>query len=89
MATRTKRIEMRADADSEAKIAQAAALRRVSISAFVLDAAGREADRVLGQADQTVMPAAEFDDLVASLDTADSAPRLREAAQRVRVYERR
>lgn len=80
---------MRADPESEAKIARAAALRRVSVSAFVLDAAGREADRVLGQADQTIMPGAQFDALVASLDVADHAPRLRSAARRARAYERR
>jgi uncharacterized protein (DUF1778 family) len=67
----------------------AAALRRVSVSAFVLEAAGREADRVLGQADQTIMPAAEFDALVASLDVADPAPRLRKAAQQDRAFRRR
>jgi uncharacterized protein (DUF1778 family) len=89
MATRTRRIEMRADPESEAKIARAAELRRLSVSAFVLDAAGREAERVLGQADQTIMPAAEFDALIASLDVPDAAPRLRKAARRTRAFERR
>ena len=86
VATRTKRIEMRADPDSEALIARAAALEAVSVSAFVLGAAVREADRVLGRADQTLMPAEQFDALVDSLDTPDPAPRLAAAARRPKRY---
>ena len=89
MATRTKRIEMRADADSEALITAAAAACRVSVSAFVLEAATEEAGRVLGRADLTLMPADQFDALVGALDEADTAPRLSEAARRPRRYTRR
>lgn len=89
MAARTKRIEMRADPQSEALIARAAAAQRLSVSAFVLDAAAREASRVLGRADQTLMPADQFDALVGALDQADAAPRLRAAAEGRRRYRRR
>jgi uncharacterized protein (DUF1778 family) len=88
MATRSKRIEMRADPESEALISQAAAARRVSVSAFVLDAAAREASRVLGRADVTLMPADEFDAFVAALEQADAAPRLAAAAAAERRYRR-
>jgi uncharacterized protein (DUF1778 family) len=88
MAVRTKRIEMRADAESEARIARAAALQRVSVSAFVLGAAGREADRVLSKVDQTVMPAEQFDALMTSLDAPDRAPQLRKVARRKRAFAR-
>jgi uncharacterized protein (DUF1778 family) len=88
MATRTKRIEMRADADSEALIAAAAAARRVSVSAFVLEAATKEASRVLGRADLTLMPTDQFDALVAALDEPDDASRLAEAARSPRRYAR-
>ncbi len=88
MATKAKRIEMRADADSESRIARAAALQRVSVSAFVLGAAGREAERVLSEVDQTVMPAEQFDALMASLDVADAAPQMRRVARRKRAFER-
>lgn len=88
MAVRTKRIEMRADAESEARISRAAALQSVSVSAFVLGAANRAADDVLGQVDQTVMPAEQFDALMGSLDLADRAPQLRRAARRKRAFER-
>jgi uncharacterized protein (DUF1778 family) len=89
MATRTKRIEMRADPESEALIAQAAAARRVSVSAFVLDAAAREAGRALGRADLTLMPPDQFDAFVGALDQADVAPRLAAAAAEKREYRRR
>ncbi|WP_372791129.1 DUF1778 domain-containing protein [Paraconexibacter sp.] len=88
MAARTKRIEMRADVESEARISRAAALERVSVSAFVLGAATRAADDVLSQAEQTVMPAEQFDALMASLDVADRAPHLRKVARRKRAFDR-
>lgn len=88
VATRTKRIEMRADPESEALIARAAAAQDLSISAFVLGAAAREADRVLGRADQTLMPAQQFDALIGSLDHADPAPHLKAAAGRPRRFSR-
>jgi uncharacterized protein (DUF1778 family) len=80
MATRTRRIEMRADEASVALISRAAELCGQSVSAFVLGAATREAYRVLGRAGQTLMPAFEFDALVAALDEPDLAPRLQRAA---------
>jgi uncharacterized protein (DUF1778 family) len=89
MATRTKRIEMRADAESEALITAAAAARRVSVSAFVLDAATEEAGRILGRADLTLMPADQFDAFIAALDEPDEAPRLAKAARGPRRYSRR
>ncbi len=61
---------------------------RVSVSAFVLAAASREADRVLGRSDQTLIPAGQFDALVAALDQGDPAPRLERAARSPRVYRR-
>jgi uncharacterized protein (DUF1778 family) len=88
MATRTRRIEMRADPASEERISLAAQARDVSVSAFVLAAATREADRVLGRSDQTLIPAGQFDALVASLDQGDPAPRLEQAARNPRRYRR-
>jgi uncharacterized protein (DUF1778 family) len=88
MAVKTRRIEMRADPDSEQRIAQAAAARRQSVSTFVLAAAVREADRVLARADVTLMPAAQFDALMDSLEIPDQAPRLLQAAGRPRRFTR-
>jgi uncharacterized protein (DUF1778 family) len=83
-ARRTRRIEMRADPDSENRIIQAAAACRQSVSAFVLAAAVREADVVLARADTTLMPAEQFDALIDSLDTPDTSPRLLDAAAQPR-----
>ena len=80
---------MRADAESEALIALAAAAQRMSVSAFVLDAAAREASRVLGRADVTLMPADQFDAFVFALEQPDSASGLAAAAARERMYRRR
>ena len=88
MAKRSKRIQMRADAESEALITAAAAARRVSVSAFVLEAATEEAGRVLGRADLTLMPADQFDALLAALDEPDEASRLAPAARSPHRYTR-
>src|SRR5664280_2523294 len=66
MAVKTCRIEMRADPESEERIAQAAAARQQSVSTFVLAAAVREADMVLARADVTLMPVEQFDALMDS-----------------------
>ncbi|MGL5824702.1 MAG: DUF1778 domain-containing protein [Nocardioides sp.] len=88
MATKTRRIEMRADQDSEERIAQAASVLGQSMSAFVLGAARREADAVLARADATLMTSEQFDQLVKSLDTADEAPNLEAAARGSRRFAR-
>ncbi|HEY6793501.1 MAG TPA: DUF1778 domain-containing protein [Kineosporiaceae bacterium] len=80
MATKTRRIEMRTDPDSEGRIVQAAGLLGQSVSKFVLAAASSAADAVLARADTTLMPAEQFDALMGSLDVADEAPALRAAA---------
>jgi uncharacterized protein (DUF1778 family) len=86
MTAKTHRIEMRADAATEGLIVQAAQALGESISSFVLRAARAEASRVLARPDVTLMPAEQFDELLASLDEPDEAPALRRAAQRQRRY---
>lgn len=88
VATRTKRIEMRADQVSEERIYKAADAQELSVSAFVLAAANREADRVLGRADRTLMPPAQFEALMESLDQPDPAPTLARAARKPRAFRR-
>lgn len=79
---KTHRIDARIDAETDARIAHAAAITHESVSSFVSRAARTEADRVLGRADVTLMPAEQFDALIGSLDTPDPAPGLTEAAAR-------
>jgi len=88
VAGRTRRVEMRVDPESGAKIAQAAEIEHKSVSSFVLDAATAAADRVLARIDHVIMPAEQFDALLQSLDTPGEAPTLRKVAQRPRRFER-
>jgi uncharacterized protein (DUF1778 family) len=78
--TKTRRIEMRTDPDSEGRIVQAAGMLGQSVSRFVLSAANSAADAVLARADITLMPVEQFDGLMRSLDEADEASSLRAAA---------
>jgi uncharacterized protein (DUF1778 family) len=82
--TKSERIELRADPTSAANIALAAQLQHLSVSAFILQAAAGEAERLLARSDHTVMPAAQFDSIIASLDEPDEAPNLARAAARRR-----
>jgi uncharacterized protein (DUF1778 family) len=79
---------MRADPASEERIFRAAQARDLSVSAFVLAATTREAHHVLGRAHQTLIPAAQFDALVAALGQGDPAPRLEQAARGARLHRR-
>jgi uncharacterized protein (DUF1778 family) len=83
---KSHRLDARIDAETDAKINQAAGLLHESVSSFVTRVVRVEADRVLGRADVTLMPADQFDVLVESLDTPDAAPGLSRAAARRRRF---
>lgn len=85
---KSRRIEARVDSESERRIVEAAAMSSESISAFIVRAARTEADRVLGRADLTFMPAEQFDTIVASLDQPEEAPALTRAATAERSFTR-
>lgn len=89
MTIKEARLDFRLDPDAKARIERAASLSRESISAFVVHAATDAADRVLARADLTVMPADQFDALLAALDAADPAPALTSLGQRDRRYVRK
>ncbi|GAA3279014.1 DUF1778 domain-containing protein [Dactylosporangium vinaceum] len=86
--TKSERIELRATPDEATRIALAAQLQHLSISAFVLQAAAAEADRVTARSEFTLMPADQFDELMASLDQPPEIPALARAAARRRAKER-
>jgi uncharacterized protein (DUF1778 family) len=73
MASRTSRLELRADPERERRIRYAAELSRQSVSAFVLDAAGEKAERVIAASSATSVPSEFFDRLWEALD-APSRP---------------
>jgi len=65
-----------------------AKLRNQTVSAFVVEAATTEAGRVIARSAHTVMPAEQFDLLIASLDEPDDAEVLAKAARRPRRFTR-
>lgn len=89
MATKTRRIEARVDPLDDEAISAAAELSGMSVSAFVVSAARREADRVIGRADTTLMSPEVFDAVLSSLDTPDELPALAALAAQERSYQRR
>lgn len=90
MATRTERIELRADSQRERRIRYAAELSHQSVSAFVLEAAAERAESVIGAASITSVPSAFFAKLWAALEKAPRAnPALRRRARRPRRVDQR
>ncbi len=89
MATKAVRLEARLTPTQRKQIEQAAALAGESVSSFVVLAALDRADVLVTERASTVVPAAYFDQLVASLDEPEDAPRLahaaREARRRMRI----
>jgi uncharacterized protein (DUF1778 family) len=82
VAVKTDRMEARVSPEERARIEQAAAVKGLSVSAFLVSAAVERADEVIEAATVTVMPADYFDALLAALDEPDAAPHLARAADR-------
>lgn len=87
VATKTRRMEQRIDEDTVVLLSKAAALTHESVSAFVVRSARDEAARVLARSDLTIMPAAQFDEMLAALDAAPRRiPALADAAAHRRTF---
>lgn len=84
MSTKAERVEARLTAGQRRQIEQGAALAGESVSSFMVAAALQRAESVVSEQATTVVPAAYFDRLVASLDEPDPAPRLARAARAAR-----
>jgi len=69
--TKNRRIEARADEETAAIIQEAAELCNETISSFVVEAAREKAERLIGRADRTFMPAEMFDEMMAALNDAN------------------
>ncbi|HWO65665.1 MAG TPA: DUF1778 domain-containing protein [Umezawaea sp.] len=89
MSIKEARLDFRLDPDVKSRIERAAKLSDESVSMFVVHAAAAAADDVLARAEATVMPAEQYDALLAALDTADPAPGLAQLSQRDRRYRRK
>ena len=80
---KTDRLEARISPGDRLRIEQAASATGVSVSAFMVGAAVERADDVIAAAASTTVSGDYFDELLAALDEAGSAPALARAAQRV------
>ena len=89
-ATRTSRIELRAEPARERRIRYAAELSRQSVTAFVLEAAVRRAEEVIATSSATIVPARFFDSLYRALDQPPRPSRTlaRRATSRRHVVQR-
>jgi len=90
MAARTSRLELRADPERERRIRVAAELSHQSVSAFVLDAAGEKAERVIAASVATSVPSGFFGQLWEALDAPQQPiePLRRRASEPRRVQQR-
>jgi uncharacterized protein (DUF1778 family) len=84
MAVKTGRLEARLTAAQRSEIERAAMLASESVSSFVVTAAVQRAEAIVAERASTIIPAAYFDRLVASLDEPDRAPRLTRAVRGAR-----
>ncbi len=83
MAIKAERLEARLTSTERKQIEQAAVLAGESVSSFVVLAALDRADILVRERASTVVSAAYFDRLVASLDEPEDAPGLARAANAV------
>lgn len=88
MATKAERLEARLTPPQRKQIEQAAALAGESVSSFVVLAALDRADITVRDQASTVVPATYFDQLVASLDEPEEAPKLARAAREAERHRR-
>lgn len=81
MVAKTDRLETRLSPDERDRIERAASVAGVSVSAFVVAAAVERADAVIAAATTTIVPVDYFENLLAALDEAETAPQLAKAAK--------
>lgn len=84
--SKTERIELRVTREDKEAIATAAAMEHTTTTEFVRHAVLDRAQHVQARSDRTLMPAQQFDALVAALDVADDAPSLARAFARRRRF---
>lgn len=86
---KTARIELRVSPEDKDTITSAAAMEQTTTTEFVRLAVLDRARHVRARADRTLMPADQFDALVAALDTPDGTPNLARAFARRRPFVQR
>lgn len=89
MSSKTERIELRVSPEDKAAIAAAAELEHISTTDFMRGAILDRTQVVRARSDQTLMPAAQFDALIESLNEPDDSPALARAFAHKRRFARR
>lgn len=79
--TKSRRVELRTDPETDDLISAAASLLHVAKSAFVVNAARDAAARTVARSDVTLMSPEVFDAMMRSLDGADESVELAELAK--------
>jgi uncharacterized protein (DUF1778 family) len=87
--SKTERIELRVSADDKDAIAAAAQAAHTTTTEFVRDAVLARVQHVRARANRTLMPAEQFDALVAALDVPDDTPNLARAFAHKRRFVQR
>ena len=87
--SKTERIELRVSSEDKDVITAAAAMERITTTEFVRHAVLDRAQHLQARADRTLMPAEQFDALVAALDMTDDTPNLARAFARTRRFVQR
>lgn len=85
---RSRRIEARATEDDARLIAHAAQLLNKTVSAFTVSAAVEKAENIVARAEATIMPAEQFDAMIAALDDPTPIPQIEDLARRSYRIER-
>jgi uncharacterized protein (DUF1778 family) len=80
-ATKTRRLELRTDEETEQLVTDAAALLHMSKTAFVEDAVRTAARRVIARSDVSLMDPEVFDTMMSALDRPDESTKLAELAK--------
>jgi uncharacterized protein (DUF1778 family) len=86
---KSERIEVRLSAEDKQLITAAATKEHATTAEFVREAVLERVRRIEARADRTLMPAEQFDALVAALDRADETPTMARAFARKRPFVQR
>lgn len=88
MSTKTQRMELRVEPQTQEQIQDAAKRVNETPSEFIRNAALDRADKILALSSRTLMPADQFDALIHSLDTPDPVPSLSKLVAEPRRFSR-
>lgn len=84
--SKTERIELRVSAEDKDAIAAVASMEHTTTTEFVRHAVLDRVQHVRARADRTLMPAEQFDALVAALDLPDDTQNLARAFAHTRRF---